>query len=72
VRSASAPTASSSPAGDITLSEYVDHCNTDRPHRTLSQKPPNGTTYAAPADDNTRVRRRDRLGGLIHEYSQVA
>jgi len=29
-------------------------------------------TNAAPADDNIRVRRHDRLGGLLHEYSQVA
>ena len=55
-----------------TLSEYVDHYNTCRPHRTLSQEPPVGRTYVAPADDNFRIRRRDRLGGLIHEYSQVA
>jgi len=27
---------------------------------------------AAIADDNVRVLRRDRLGGLLHEYSQVA
>ena len=53
-------------------SEYVDHYNTCRPHRTLSQEPPVGRTYVAPADDNIRIRRRDRLGGLIHEYSQVA
>jgi transposase InsO family protein len=55
-----------------TLSEYVDHYNTHRPHRTLSQRPPEGKVHEAPADANTRVRRRDRLGGLIHEYSQVA
>jgi hypothetical protein len=55
-----------------TLSEYVDHYNTHRPHRTLSQRPPAGRTHIAPADDNIRVRRRDRLGGLLHEYSQVA
>ncbi len=55
-----------------TLSEYADHYNTHRPHRTLSQRPPDGKIPVAPADDNTRVRRRDRLGGLIHEYSQVA
>ena len=54
------------------LSEYVDHYNTHRPHRTLSQRPPDGKTPTATADDNIRVRRRDRLGGLIHEYSQVA
>ena len=54
------------------LGEYVDHYNTHRPHRTLSQQPPDGRAHLAPAGDNTRVRRRDRLGGLIHEYSQVA
>ena len=55
-----------------TLSEYVDRYNTHRPHRTLSQRPPDAKIPAAPAADNIRVRRRDRLGGLIHEYSQVA
>jgi len=55
-----------------TLSEYAGHYNTHRPHRTLSQQPPGGSTHMAPADDNIRVRRRDRLGGLLHEYSQVA
>jgi hypothetical protein len=40
--------------------------------RTLSQQPPNGKIPVAPADDNVRVRRRDRLGGAINEYSQVA
>jgi putative transposase len=55
-----------------TLSEYVDHYNTHRPHRTLSQQPADGKTHLAPAGDNMRVRRRDRLGGLIQKYSQVA
>jgi hypothetical protein len=54
------------------LGEYVDHYNTHRPHRTLSQQPPDGSTHLAPAGDNIRVRPRDQLGGLIHEYSQVA
>ena len=55
-----------------TLSEYVDHYGTHRPHRALGQRPPDGKSHITPADDNIRVRRRDRLGGLIHEYSQVA
>jgi putative transposase len=54
------------------LSEYVDHYDTHRPHRALGQRPPDGRSHITPADDNIRVRRRDRLGGLIHEYSQVA
>ena len=55
-----------------TLSEYVDHYNTHRPHRALRQRPPDGRISVVSADDNIRVRRRDRLGGLLHEYSQVA
>jgi transposase InsO family protein len=50
------------------LSEYVDHYNTHRPHRTLGQRPPDGRTHAAIADDSVRALRRDRLGGLLHEY----
>src|ERR1035441_152147 len=38
-----------------------------------SETPPDPSPPAAPgAEDNIRVRRRDRLGGLIHEYSQAA
>ena len=56
------------------LSEYVDHYNTCRPHRTLSQEPPDGRACVAPADDNFRIQRRDRLGGLstnIHRSREV-
>jgi putative transposase len=53
------------------LGEYVDHYNTHRPHRTLGQTPPDGRAAPAPPD-KLRVLRRDRIGGLIHEYSQVA
>jgi putative transposase len=51
-----------------TLSEYVDHYNTPRP-------PPEATRRQDPhraSRRQHRVRRRDRLGGLLHEYSQVA
>jgi putative transposase len=54
------------------LSEYVDHYDTHRPHRALGQRPPDPRSHITLADDNIRVRRRNRLGGLIHEYSQVA
>jgi putative transposase len=53
------------------LAEYIDHYNGHRPHRTLAQAPPEGRAESD-ADGNVRVLRRDRLGGLIHEYTQVA
>jgi hypothetical protein len=56
----------------LVLGEYVDHYNTHRPHRTLHQNPPAGHADPPAAVTNMRVSRRDRLGGLIHEYAQVA
>jgi transposase InsO family protein len=54
------------------LDEFVRHYNGHRPHRALRQRPPfaSGTSNAIPHTAG-RVRRRDVLGGLIHEYSQV-
>jgi putative transposase len=43
-----------------------------RLHRTLNQNPPAGRQDPPSAGTSTRVLRQDRLGGLIHEYSQVA
>jgi Domain of unknown function (DUF4157)/Integrase core domain len=54
------------------LSQYADHYNSHRPHRALGQRPPDGRISIVSADDYIRVRRRDRLGGLLHDYSQVA
>jgi hypothetical protein len=57
------------------LGEYVRHYNDQRPHRSLALRPPRGIapgsvpSAVAVAD---RVRRRDRLGGLVHEYYQAA
>ncbi|MCO6007027.1 hypothetical protein NE236_18750 [Actinoallomurus purpureus] len=43
-----------------------------RTHRTLAQASPL-TKLPEPANlDQFKVGRRDRLGGIIHEYSQVA
>jgi putative transposase len=53
------------------LAEYVDHYNVHRPHRPLGQVPPLGPGAAVVLPAGTIVR-RDRLGGLIHEYAQVA
>ena len=56
----------------LVLSEYADHYNTHRPHRTLQQNPPDGRARPPTEGSTIRVLRRDRLGGLIHEYAQVA
>ena len=53
------------------LREYVSHYNRARPHRGLRLQPP--LTSGLPAAPVGPVRRRDLLGGLIHEYArQVA
>jgi putative transposase len=59
------------------LDEYLRHSNDERPHRGLQLRPPSSIdiestptpSVVAVAD---RVRRRDRLGGLVHEYYQAA
>jgi putative transposase len=56
----------------LILNDHVDHCDTHRPHRALQPNPPSGRAHP-PADmPGMRILRRDRLGGLIHEYAQVA
>jgi putative transposase len=54
------------------LAEYADHYNVHRPHRALGQAPPLGPNEPEVVVPAGRVVRRDRLGGLIHEYAQVA
>jgi len=56
----------------LVLGEYADHYNGHRPHRTLKQNPPAGRSHPPAAVRSMRVLRRDRLGGLIREYDQVA
>ena len=56
----------------MVLSEYSDHYNIHRPHRTLRQSPPVGRPHSPALGASIRVLRRDRLGGLIRECSQVA
>jgi putative transposase len=53
------------------LAEYEDHFNAHRPHRTLKQASPL-RALPDPVDADIEVIRRDRLGGLLHEYSQAA
>src|SRR6266511_143107 len=55
------------------LVAYVRHFNEHRPHRALGQRPP--LREEQPLADVIvldRLRRRDLLGGLIHEYQLAA
>ncbi len=50
---------------------YLAHYNNDRPHRGLALLPPESSDAAGrPAAG--AIERRDRLGGLIHEYHRAA
>src|SRR5437870_3106192 len=56
------------------LRVYVDHYNSHRPHRALGLTPPTPErrlrlVSSQPPD---HLHRRDRLGGLIHEYAAAA
>jgi putative transposase len=55
------------------LGEYVVHYNARRPHRGLDLRTPDAPSDPpAPASTPRSVRRRDILGGLIHEYELAA
>ena len=54
------------------LTEYAEHYNSHRPHRTLGQAAPLRPLPQPTTSETNTVRRRDRLGGLLHEYQQVA
>jgi putative transposase len=56
------------------LGVFADHYNTHRPHRSLDLKPPDplARQLQIPRSTTALVERRDRLGGLIHEYRAAA
>ena len=56
------------------LAVFVDHYNGHRPHRALSLAPPEPRRPAATvsASGTAHVLRRDRLGGVVHEYVRAA
>ena len=68
------------------LRSYACHYNEHRPHQGLSQEIPApertvrpiviedapDSRYRQVRDRRTRIRRHDRLGGLIHEYECAA
>jgi putative transposase len=56
------------------LTEYLLHYNTARPHRALGQLAP-AQTGTRPTEVNLaehRIRRKQVLGGLTHEYQVAA
>jgi putative transposase len=55
---------------DRVLRVYVDHDNTERPHRALGRCPPVATQ--PPPPPQATIQRRDRLGGLLHAYHLAA
>jgi hypothetical protein len=59
---------------EAVLREYVDHYNAHRPHRSLRLQAPEAppTPLARARASSRHVRRRDRLGGLLHEYDLAA
>ena len=54
------------------LDVFVTHYNEHRPHRALSLAPPEPRRSWVAAAGEVRVHRRDRLGGVIHEYLLAA
>ena len=55
------------------LRDYEAHHNEHRPHRSLQQATPLRALPERVVDlDALRVQRRDRIGGVIHEYTLAA
>jgi len=56
------------------VAAFIDHYNGHRPHRALSLTPPEPRP-PVPTESprhHARILRRDRLGGVVHEYELVA
>jgi putative transposase len=58
------------------LRVYIRHFNQQRPHRALDLRPPDHSSETEPSCTATvyplQVKRRDLLGGLLHEYEAAA
>jgi putative transposase len=58
------------------LREYERHYNEHRPHRDIANARPRaplpGPTTVPAALTRLRIRRHDRLGGILHEYENTA
>jgi putative transposase len=54
------------------LRVFAHHYNRHRPHRSLDLAPPAATGHGRCVATSRELKRCDRLGGLIHEYSCAA
>jgi putative transposase len=54
------------------LNTYINHYNRERSHRGLDLRIPEGGPPASLVEATGPIVRRDRLGGLIHEYHRKA
>ncbi len=57
---------------DRVLAIYAEHYNAERSHRALGLGTPDRPEPVAPSATVPRIKRRDILAGLIHEYNAVA
>jgi putative transposase len=57
---------------DHVVRVFIGHYNGHRPHRSLALMPPEPARPAAGEWSGSRVLRRDRLGGAVHEYTLAA
>ena len=57
---------------ECVLHVFIDHYNGHRPHRALALTPPQPTRTEVLEWSGARVQRRERLGGVIHEYAIAA
>ena len=55
------------------VTDYIDHYNAHRPHRSLNQRPPASTKPPnANGQQQLRIIRATRCGGLINEHRRAA
>ena len=54
------------------VEEYVEHYNSQRPHRGLHQRAPNETEDVTPIGTDQPIQRHTTCAGLINEYRTAA
>jgi transposase InsO family protein len=57
---------------DRVLASNVAHYNAERPHRGIDLRVPKQHNHVEPVEIVPKIKRRELLGGLIHEYYPVA